>query len=875
MRDLPTGTVTFLFTDIEGSTRLLERLGDRSRDVLALHDAILRSAIAAGDGREVGTDGDSFFAAFASPTGAVQAAVEAQRSLAVTAWPEGAAVRVRMGLHTGEGVLGGANYLGLDVNRASRIAAAGHGGQVLLSGPTRGLVGRSLPPGTELRDLGEHRLKDFPEPDRLFQLVIDGLEEDFPPLRTTEVRLTNLPAQLTRFIGRAAEVTAIQGLIGDNRLVTLTGPGGTGKTRLALQVAAEAFNAYRDGVAFVDLSALTDPELVAPEIAGALQVRAESGREALEGLGDHLRAKELLLVLDNFEQLTEAGPSVLEPLLRGAPGLTVLVTSRIPLHLYGEREYQVPPLGLPGPDRLPDPDALLAVEAVALFAERAAAARPGFRVTEDNARAVVEITARLDGLPLAIELAASRVRLLSPDQLLARLEQRLPLLSARDRNVPERQRTLRRTIEWSYDLLDDPERRMFWRLSVFVGGADLEAIEAVANPDGKLGLDTLDGVGSLVDKNLLRRIETSAAEPRFTMLETIREFGLERLSESGEEPAIRQRHAEHWVGKGQRLSEVSPAKQAASIRLLEHELDNFRSALSWVIRSGEVELGLRLGAALRYFWRIGGHIREGLRWLEQILELPGAAEKALLRARALTAGADLSSWMGESGAYAHLMLAQEAVATYRELHDAAGTADALSEMGIALMGAGQEDAAIASLLEARQLNLDLGNRQKAAECTAGLGMVALNRRRPAEARATFEEALAAFRVLDDSYWVAFLERIVGGIDRFESDDEAADKRFRSSLSLAGQHDHLVVVASALYALADLAVARGQHDRALRLVGASEALRDRVGEPPPQEMEMVGDVRGAASAFLDEGAATSAYQEGRSMALHDAVAYALE
>ncbi len=344
-------------------------------------------------------------------------------------------------------------------------------------------------------------------------------------------------------------------------------------------------------MAFVDLSALTDHELVAPEIAGALQVRAESGRGALEGLVDHLRAKHLLLVLDNFEQLTEAGPSVLEPLLRSAPGLTVLVTSRIPLHLYGEREYPVPPLELAGSGRPPGLDALLAVESVALFAERAAAARPGFLVTEEDAQAVAEITARLDGLPLAIELAASRVRLLSPDQLLARLEQRLPLLSAGDRNVPERQRTLRRTIEWSYDLLNDPDRRMFWRLSIFSGGADLEAIEAVAKPDGSPGLDTLDGLGSLVDKNLLRRIETNAAEPRFAMLETIREFGLERLSESGEEPEIRRRHAKHWIEVGERLAEAPPPEQAAAIRRMEQDLDNFRSALSWVHEVGRDRSG--------------------------------------------------------------------------------------------------------------------------------------------------------------------------------------------------------------------------------------------------------------------------------------------
>ena len=874
MKDLPTGTVTFLFTDIEGSTRLLERLGERYREVQRRHDAILRAAIAGGNGWEVSTEGDAFFAVFPTPRDAVRAVTRAQRELAAEPWSGGDAVRVRMGVHTGEGILAGDSYLGLDVNRTARIAAAAHGGQALLSDATRGLVDRSLPPGLGLRDLGLHRLKDLTRPEHLHQLVIDGLEQDFPPPRTLDARPHNLPTQLTRFIGRDQQISRIRELLATNRLVTLTGPGGIGKTRLGLQVAADALTDFRDGAFFVDLSALIDPELVAPEIAAALRLRAEPGRDVLDILGDHLREKELLLVLDNFEQVLDAGTSVVEPLLRASPGLKALVTSRVPLHLYGEHEYPVPSLELPDPERITELESLLQLEAVALFAERAAAGKPNFRITARNARSVAEITARLDGLPLAIELAASRVKLLAPDQLLARLEQRLPLLSAQDRNIPERQRTLRQTIEWSYDLLDELGQRMFSRLSVFAGGTDLDAVEAVANPYGELGLDSLDGLRSLVDKNLVKSVDTGDGRPRFAMLETIREYGLGRLSESGEESTIRRRHAEYWIEVGERLAGVPRAEQAALAREAEPDQDNFRAALSWALRSSDAELALRLGAALRDFWRLGSHFREAARWLDEILALPAAAGRTLLRARALTAAADLSSWWARE-TDSHLAQADEAVAIYRELGDPGGIADALGELGAAQMVAGQSDAARASLEEARELGLRLGERQKASESTMALGLLALLERDIGQARERFENALTTFTDLGDMYWVAFAERLLGGIDRFEGNDEAAEKRYRASLSVAHQHGILIMIASTLYAFADLAVRRGQPERALRLVGASEVIRERVGEALAMEREMVGDVAGAARALLDAATSDRLYQEGRAMEPDDAVAYALK
>jgi len=868
---LPTGIVTFLFTDIEGHTRILERLGERYAAIKERHDATVRSAIAAGEGREVSTAGDSFFAVFPTPTGAIHAAVTIQRQLATTLWPDGAIARVRIGVHTGEGKLSGDTYLGLDVNRAARIAAAAHGGQVLLSDATRALVERSLPSGTRLRDLGPHRLKDLAHAERLHQLVLEGMEQDFPPPRTLDARPNNLPAQVTRFIGRHDEVARVRELLTDRRLVTLTGPGGTGKTRLGLQVATETLVDHQDGAFFVDLSPLSDPGLVAAEIASTLGMRPESGRPEVETVSDHLRDKDLLLLLDNFEQVLEAGPSVVEPLLGAAAGVRFLITSRVPLHLYGEQEFPVPPLGLATPERLPPLEALAQIEAVAMFVERATSHRADFRMTEANARAVVEITVRLDGLPLAIELAASRAGLLSPEELLARLERRLPLLTAKERNVPERQRTLRRTIEWSYELLEQAEQRMFWRMAVFAGRADLQAVEAVVNPKGELGLDTLDGLASLVDKNLARRVD-AGGESRFAMLETIREYGLERLAESGEESLIHRRHAAHWIQAGERLSVAPPARQSVLTRRLENDHDNIRSALGWAVQSGDAEAGLQLGAALRDFWRLSGHVKEGLRWLAELLELPGTAARTPIRARALTAAADLSGWIGDA---ANLSYAAEAVELYRELGDPRGIPDALEELGAAQLGVGDLAAARASLEEARQLHIGLGNRQKAGETTMALGIVALTEQRLDRARERFEDALATFRDLDDAYWVAFAERLLGSVEGLGGNYDAGEERLRASLTIAQQHKLPVMIASCLYSFAYLALARGLHQRAVRLMGATEALREVVGEAPQGEVAIMGDVRGLATAFLDEVTAKRVYVEGRAMELDDAVEYALQ
>src|SRR3989440_6154928 len=485
IRNLPTGTVTLLFTDIEGSTHLLQQLGDRYAGVLAECRRLLRASFQEWNGHEVVTQGDAFFAAFARATDAVTASVEVQRALASHPWPEGVAVRVRMGLHTGEPTLTPEGYVGLDVHRAARIMSAGHGGQVLLSQTTCNLVEQDLTDDVTLRDLGEYRLKDLGRPRRLFQLAISGLPDDFLPLKTLDVYPNNLPVQLTPFIGREQEVAVVCELLrrDDVRLLTLTGPGGTGKTRLGLQVAAELSDLFVDGVFFVNLAPISDSTLVVPAIAQALEMREGTGQPLLERLREELRQKQMLLLLDNFEQVVTASVQIVDVLV-ACPRLKMLLTSREVLHVQAEHEFPVPPLALPDPKRLPDLVMLSHNAAVALFLQRAQAVKPDFQLTNANARAIVEICVRLDGLPLAIELAAARMKLLPPQALLARLEQRLQVLTGMSRDVPARQQTLRNTIEWSYNLLDEQEQRLFRQLSVFVGGCTLEAVEAVHSAPG-------------------------------------------------------------------------------------------------------------------------------------------------------------------------------------------------------------------------------------------------------------------------------------------------------------------------------------------------------------------------------------------------------
>src|SRR5713226_3988636 len=546
MPGLPAGTVTFLCADIEASTRLVERLGDRYHDLLEQYRRILRTAISHHRGHEVDAVGDALFAAFSRAADALAAAVEMQRELATCSWPGDATVRARVGLHSGEPLATDVGYIGIDVHRAARICAAGHGGQILLSQPVGALSAHHLPAGVSLRDLGVHRLKDLREPERLFQVLHPALPIEFAPLKGLDVLPNNLPRQLTSFVGREKEKAEIRRLLSTARLVTLTGTGGAGKTRLALQVAAELLEQYPDGVWLVELAPLSDPYLVPQAVTSALGLPEQFGRAFTETLVDHLRLKVLLVILDNCEHLVVACGELVTALLRACTNLRILATSREGLGIEGETLYPVPSLAVPDPQRLPPTEELTRYEAISLFAQRAVAVSPSFKITPQNAPAVAQVCYRLDGIPLAIELAAARVKVLAVDQIVTRLDDRFRLLTGGSRTALPRHQTLMAALDWSYTLLSEKEGTLFRRFSVLAGGCTLEAAEVVCADRGIEHDEVLDLLARLVDKSLLVA-DLHQVDARYRMLETIRQFGQEKLLTSGEGATVRTRHRNYFL----------------------------------------------------------------------------------------------------------------------------------------------------------------------------------------------------------------------------------------------------------------------------------------------------------------------------------------
>jgi predicted ATPase/class 3 adenylate cyclase len=872
MTELPTGTVTFLFTDIEGSTRLLQELGDGYAAVQGEHAAIVRRAVAETGGVEVSTHGDAFFVAFRSPVEAVRAAVAAQRELAAHDWSPGPPLRVRMGVHTGEGTLGGDDYVGIDVHRAARIADAAHGGQVIVSDATMALVRHILPGGASLRDLGVHHLRGLADPERLHQLVVDELASDFPPPRTLDARPNNLPLQLTSFVGREEVIAEVERLLGQARLLTLTGPGGSGKTRLALQVAAELLTRFQDGACFVDLSPVTDPALVPAAVANALGVPETAGRPILDGVKEHLRHRELLQVVDNFEQVAAAGP-LIEELLTAAPRLRTLVTSRVVLSLRGEQEYAVPPLHVPDPGRLPPGLAVLgAVEAVRLFNERARAANPRFGLTEQNASVVAEITARLDGLPLAIELAATRTKVLTPEQILSRLERRLSILTSGARSLPERQRTLRAAIAWSHDLLDPVERRLFARLSVFTGGWTFESAEAVCDPES-LGVDALDGLTSLVDKSLVRWTEPPGEPPRFSMLETIREFAQEQLQADADLAPVVRRHAEHFL----RLAvEAEPhltgEDQGAWLDRCDAEHANIRAALRWAVDAGEADRAQRAAGALWRFWQQRGHLAEGRRWLEEVLAMPSGQASTAARAAALT-GAGGIAWWSDRGASRALY--EEALAIERHLGDPARLAEALYNQAHATAAEHDLQGAARLFDESLELFRQVGNERGVAKVLVMLVVPDATAGAWDRVIARIEEVMAIWGRLDDrlnlAYTLVWLAFAYGRAGR--RDDARATAL--EALKLFHQVDDATGVALALLDLAFLLTWEGRHRDAIRMAAASQSHRDRAGGGPTPGFGgmLEGDPVAESSAHLTDDEARRAWEEGLTLTVHQAVTLA--
>ncbi|MDX1509923.1 MAG: adenylate/guanylate cyclase domain-containing protein [Nitriliruptorales bacterium] len=854
---------TFLFTDIEGSTRLLERLGDDFAPLLDTHHRVLRKAIQARHGEEVRTEGDSFFAVFASPANAIACAADIQRGLAAESWPADGELRVRIGVHTGEALRQGGDWVGLAVHRAARIMSVGWGGQVLVSQATREVVAGALDDlGLELVDLGDHRLKDLTEATRLFQLGGQGLAAEHPALRTLDAVRHNLPIQPTSFIGRDAEVHQVVDLLENTRVLTLTGPGGTGKTRLSLQVAAEVADDFPDGAWFVALDGITDPTLVMSAVAEALSLNTSGDDAPLEIVIRHLVDRRALLVLDNLEQVIEAAPDIAK--LIAACGQTrVLGTSRIPLQISGEQEYPVPPLSVP---EEPGPGDLLEVgasEAVVLFVARAAAVQPGFALTADNASAIARIARRLDGMPLALELAAARVKLLPVDDLVERLTHRLDALGTGGRDRPDRQRTLRGAIDWSYDLLTEPARVLFERCSVFMGGMALDAAEQVCGPG--LDEDVLDGIAHLVDHSLLRRLP-EAVPARFAMYETIREYAWEQLEQRGDRSAVRDRHLAAFLALAEEAApQLTTAGASDWLDRLEGEHDNLRAALDWAVASGNAAGAMRLGTALWRMWQIRGHLLEGGRRMSEIVAMDGASDDPALLAAALEACGGVHYWLGE------MERARDnyggSLELYRRLEDKPATARGLYNLSFASFPDGIRMQELGR--EALAIYEELGDEHGIAQANWGLSVGGLWANDWNVVLERGDLALAAYRTFDDTFglsWALHMSALarIG----LEQDLPKANALVHEALDLfAASHD----VTGAYLCSTDMAMLleqAGEYEDAVRLLGAAERLRDDLGTDLLAIQEEVLPRIGAAEAALDPDRVRALKAEGGAWSLEE-------
>jgi predicted ATPase/class 3 adenylate cyclase len=954
---MPSSTVTFLFTDIEGSTQLWERHQQAMQAPLARHDALLRQAVLDHNGQIVKMTGDGCHAAFAGALDGALAALQAQQALSAEAWPEIApdALRVRVGLYAGEAEPRAGDYYGSSVNRAARLMSAAHGGQILVSRAASDLVRDRLPAGASLRDLGEHRLKDLARPEQILQLMAPGLQADFPPIKSLNTFAHNLPVALTPFIGREHEMAEVQQLLtptpgpspersalrewrggeaGDGaRLLTLTGSGGTGKTRLSVQAAAESLPRFPDGAWLVELAPLTDPERVVQTVAANLGLRQQTDRPPFDSLADFLRAKQLLLILDNCEHLIAACADLADRLLRQCPRLKIVATSREALGIAGETTYPVPSLSLPEAHS-PSGAALAAgdvarSEAVRLFVDRAQAAVPGFALSDENAPAVAQICRRLDGIPLAIELAAARVRLLRVDQIAARLDDRFRLLTGGSRTALPRQQTLRALIDWSYALLSEPERAFLQQLSVFAGGWMLEAAESVCNGDDFARQnrgDTFDLLTQLANKSLIVVEREAGDETRYRLLETVRQYAREKLldAQRGDPAPWRDRHLRYFL---QYAEQNEPALHSPRLVYwldrFELEHDNFRAALAWGLDSDALA-ALQLARALGVFWARRGYVSEGTGWLEAALARASAVAPAeavaarpyqLARASALAMRAlldfgtmhnipgvraaaeesvHLARQLGDDGVLEHSLAvlalasvywgdpnlaqtaAEEALALARQRNDLEVVLMALGALAVLRLTAFPQPAearaiAVEGLILARQQ----GDPWTIAQITLGLGRFASAGANLDEARARVEEAIELFRQIGDLGQVNHARSDLARVLRKHGQTEQAIALYRETLRAWQHMGHRGAVAQQLESLAFIAIELGQGVRAARLLGAAESLRDfsgavRMTQQDAEYDQALAKLRGQISpAELD-----TAWAAGRAMGIDEAIEFAL-
>jgi len=925
---LPTGIVTFLFTDIEGSTQLWEQHPPVMEVAQARHDRILREAIESNNGYVFQVIGDEFSAAFDNTELAVRAAVKSQVDLQAENWGE-TPIRVRMGIHTGKvEVQEDGLYRGyVTLSHAQRVMSAGHGGQVLLSSTTQELAQDELPEGVELRDLGQRQLKDLSRPEHIFQLIVPGLPADFPPLNTLDVGRHNLPVQLTSFVGRDQELAEVKKLLQDTHMLTLTGPGGTGKTRLALQLAANVLETFSNGVWLVELAPLTDPMLVTQTIASMLGVREQPGRTILDALTDYVRAKNMLLILDNCEHLIEVCAKLADSLLRAAPRLKILATSREALGIAGETAYRVPSLPLPSP-QLHDLNVLAQNDCVHLFVDRALAAYPSFRIKEKNASAVADICRRLDGIPLAIELAAARTKVFPPEEIAARLDDRFKLLTGGSRTALERHQTLFALIEWSHNLLTEAERVLLRRLSVFAGGWAFDAAQAVCGDD--LDEEVLDLLAHLVDKSLVA-VEAETEQARYRLPETIRQYARDKLFESGESEEMRDRHLDFFLLFAETAEpKLRSAEQIEWLNRVEIEHDNLRTALAWSLESGKSDPALQLAGALGFFWQLRG-LSEGNKWLNEALALAereqnkkGAVEKYVPtheeiahRAKALYAASLFHLMTVTMDVKRARTMIEESLRLWRELGDKWWMAVALERIGLFSGFAGDVQTALVRLEEGVSLARDVEDSWPLVLCLVRLGD-GLRVTDVAAARRILEEGVAVAHRVGDKGLLSEGLRKLGSLYYLEgnltaaahvTEEALADGRaIESQVSVVLASLQLVIISClqndlekakgycfeisalvhetgspfaawfALTAFGLAAIFSGDPGRGVRLLAALEVLFRQHGVNPPSGDPFMMVMRQAldkAQAQLGLEAFQAAWAAGQQMTLEEAIALATE